>query len=105
MRTIIRQGERRVLLDTEKDAVLWDARKNHPGQNAPNRWSDMHIHQGKSGPTFYLFHRTLWQGESNTIDVLSLDEAQLFAEQRYEELDADDEQLKAWGLIDLEGVE
>jgi hypothetical protein len=105
MKQIVRDGERRVLLDTEKDAVLWSGRKNHVGQNSPNRWSDMHLHRGKSGPTFYFAHYTCWQGEKNSIEAMSLDDAQRFAEEHYDELDADDEELTALGLIDLEGVE
>lgn len=105
MRTIMRDGERRIMLDTDKDAVLWSGRKNHVGQNTPTRWSDMHVHRGRSGATFYLAHYTCWQGERNSIEPLSLDEAQRFAEEHYDELEFDDDELRALGLIDLDGVE
>ena len=105
MKQIVRRGEKRVLLDTKKDARLWSGRKSYAGQNSPSRWSDMHVHRGKSEPTFYMAHHTCWQGESNSIEVLDLNEAQKFAEEHYEDLDASDDQLREGGLIDLEAVE
>lgn len=107
MRAIVRQGGKRVLLDTERDVRLWNGSRRGGGHgNSPTRWTEFLMHECKDGErVFYHYHRTLWQGESNSIEVLALDDAQLFAEEHYEDLDADDDQLKAWGLIDLEAVE
>lgn len=105
MKMIIRDRERRIMLDTEKDAVLWSGRKNYAGQNSPSRWSDMHVHQGSGKPSFYMAHYTCWQGESNNIEPLDLDEAQQFAEEHYDEVELADDELRALGLIDLDGVE
>lgn len=64
--------------------------------NSPTRWTELLMHQCRDGGrVLYLYRRTLWQGESNGIEVLALDDAQLFAEEHYEDLDTDDEQLRA----------
>jgi len=104
MKQIVRDGERRVLLDTDKDAVLWAQRSNTTGRDL-TRWTNMLVHRGKSGPTFYFAHYTCWQGEHDSIEPLDLDVAQRFAEEHYDELEASDEELAALGLIDLGNVE
>jgi len=107
MRKIEREGERKVLLDTENDQCLWSGRKNFAGQNSPNRWLDFHAHKTrtKDKMVFYLAHYTCWQGETSYIGKLSLDDAQEFAEEHYDQLDCTDEELKAWGLVDAEKLE
>lgn len=105
MKMIIRDGERRIMLDTDKDVLVWSGRKNHAGQNSPNRWTDLFAHRSAGGISFYMAHYTCWQGESNNIAPLDLDEAQRFAEEHYDQLELADDELKELCLIDLDGVE
>jgi len=107
MRAIERTEGRKVLLDTENDPCLWNGHDHHPGQNSPNRWVAFYVHEAKGGPVFYLEHRTLWNGESDYLELLELDNAQRFAEEHLEDLEGDHghERLKELGLIDLNGVE
>jgi hypothetical protein len=106
MRRIEREGEKKVLLDTANDTLIWGGREHHPGQNAPTRWLDLHLHEGRSGTrTFYLAHHSRWQGESSYIERLTLDEARLFVEEHYDDIEASDDDLKGWGLFDMAEVE
>lgn len=107
MRAIERTEGRKVLLDTESDPRLWNGRDHFVGQNPPTRWLSFYAHETTSGPVFYLEHRTLWDGESDYLELLTVDQAQLFAEEHLEDLENDHghERLKELGLIDLEAVE
>lgn len=107
MRAIERTDGRKVLLDTENDPCLWNGRDHFIGQNSPTRWLSFYAHETTTGPVFYLEHRTLWDGESDYLELLTVDEAQRFAEEHLEDLENDHgtDRLKELGLIDLEGVE
>jgi hypothetical protein len=107
MRAIERTEGRKVLLDTESDPCLWNGCMRNNGRNTPNRWVSFYAHETKAGPMFYLEHRTLWQGESDYLELMSVDQAQEFAEEHLEDLEEGigEDRLKALGLIDLEGVE
>ena len=106
MKKIEREGEKKVMLDTEKDFLVWDGEKHYTGQNHPTRWLELYAHEVKDGAAvFYLVHHSQWQGESTYIEKLSLDDAQLFAEEHYEQLEHDDATLKGWGLVDVDAIE
>lgn len=107
MKTIERTDGRKVLLDTESDICLWDGFKRTNGGSTPNRWVSFYMHETRNGPVFFLEHRTLWQGESDYLELLELDHAQQFAEEHLEDLEGAHgiERLKELGLIDMEGVE
>jgi hypothetical protein len=99
MMKIERIGEKKVRLQTDGDKCLWSGQK----QNA-TRWLDFHVHVCTDGTILpYLAHYTQWQGETSYIQMISLNEAQLFAEEHYE--DIPDIDLTKYGLVDLEKLE
>ena len=108
MKKIERIEGSKVLLDTEKDAKLWDGHQGRKGGNSPTRWIDLHMHERKDGAkTFFLAHYTQWQGESSYVEALDLQDAQKFAEEHAQDLldDYEEAYLKEIGLIDMSGVE
>ena len=106
MRKIERIGEKKVMLDTENDEMLYDSKtaRAYHGGNSPTRGLDLYVHQCKDkSSVFYLFHWTQWQGERLFIEPLSKDQAAVFAEENLE--DIEEERVTELGLIDAEMVE
>lgn len=110
MREIIRIEEKKVLLDTETDALLIGGReyeRRRTGADNCTRWESLYAHRRKDGThIFYVHHVTVWQGEYCCIEMISKDEAEKKCEEnvdyfRDEEIAA----LKKIGIDLLEGVE
>jgi len=105
MRKIVRIDEKKVLLDTQKDEIIYDAHaaawKRTGTDRGATRGIDLYVHKCKDGTlVFYKYHWTRWQGEANYIEAITKDEAEQFVEENFDVFteDEDIEQLKRLGL-------
>jgi hypothetical protein len=106
MRKIERIGEKKVMLDTSNDEMLYDSKtaRAYHGGNSPTRGLDLYVHVCKDETlVFYLYHWTQWQGERSYIEPMSKDQAAVFAEENLE--DIEEERATELGLIDAGAIE
>jgi hypothetical protein len=106
MRKIERIGEKKVMLDTSNDEMLYDSKtaRAYHGGDSPTRGLDLYVHECKDKTqVFYLFHWTQWQGERSFIEPMSKDQAAVFAEENLE--DIEEERVTELGLIDAGALE
>jgi len=78
-----------VLLNTRTDECLYSG--HWVSGKEENRFDELYLHKTKNGKiVFYVAHVTFWQGERNSIDVLSENEVQSWIVDYYSYL-GDDE--------------
>jgi hypothetical protein len=112
MKKIVRQEGKKIWLDTDNDQMVYDGVKAHRhrmhGQgNSATRGIDLYAHEcTDGGRVYYCYHWTLWQGESNYIEEITLDEARQFIEQNIDVFDDSEiAGLEELELLDLNEVE
>ncbi len=97
MKYAVRVGDGKVVvLDTERDEVLYRAPTNPPGTGREfTRGTDLLAHQSKGGKVyFYLLHWSMWQGESDKIELISRAQAEEFLLEKCA--------ASGWGHLDYE---
>jgi len=74
-----------VILNTRDDECLYSG--HWVAGREENRFDELYLHKTKSGKiVFYIAHVTYWQGEINSIDVLSENEVQSWIADFYSRL-------------------
>jgi hypothetical protein len=103
MRKIVRKNGKKILLDSDEDVLVYDSYHAHyarTGATNATRGIDLFAKELNDGTyVFYLLHWTKWQGESNYIEEIDVDEAQEFAEENFDQIE--EELAEKLGLIDM----
>jgi hypothetical protein len=74
IKIITREGKRfQMTLDTKKDKELSSTFEFTGSRN--QRWEELYVHEGNTEKHFYLYHVSRWEGEKNTIELLSKEKA------------------------------
>lgn len=108
MKKIVRENDRKVLLDVDQDECLYDSqeayskRANYLGKSS-SRGVDLYVHFCEDGtPVYYELHWSRWQGEISYIDPITEEEAQQFIESNFDVFDEEKiERLEKLGLINM----
>ncbi len=76
-------GKGRVILNTEKDECLYKAPVNPPNTGTKyTRGSDLYVHRSKKGNLYFYFYRwSLWQGEEDSIQLISHKDTEEFLQE------------------------
>jgi len=82
MRAVFYDGDKRVVVDTQKDELLYGTPHNPPNTGTRyTRGTDAYIHKAKSGKVyFYFLDWSMWQGEENRLRLASPEEVARFLE-------------------------
>jgi hypothetical protein len=73
-----------VVLDSKQDETIYQAPQNPPNTGtAYTRGTDLKLHISRKGRKFfYLLHWSMWQGEEDSIELISEQEAKDFLIQK-----------------------
>lgn len=76
----IAQDGARVVCDTKTDPQIYDAPNNPPNTGTRyTRGTDIYAHRAKSGAVFfYARHWSMWQGEQESVELMTADEVREF---------------------------
>lgn len=77
---IFTHDNKRIVCDTAVDDCIYDAPNNPPNTGTRyTRGTDIYAHRAKSG-TVYFYGRnwSMWQGESETVELMTADDVKEF---------------------------
>jgi len=80
IKVLMAPDQKRVVINTEKDTLLYGAPKNPPNTGTTyTRGTDLYEHKSRSGNIYYYFrHWSMWQGEETSYELISREEAEEF---------------------------
>lgn len=80
MKRVLTTDGKRVIVNTETDTKLYDAPVNPPNTGlAYTRGDDLYIHRTANGNmVYYIYHWSLWQGEGESVEIITPEEAESF---------------------------
>lgn len=86
MRHVFKTDKGTVVLDPETDKRIYNAPCNPPNTGTTyTRGTDLYLHITRKGnKVFYLIHWSLWQGEGDSIELISEEQAKEFFREKTE---------------------
>lgn len=83
-RVLITKENKRVIIDTKNDHLIYETPVNPPNTGlAYTRGDDLYIHRTTNGNmVYYLYHWSLWQGEGESVEIITPEEAESFLIER-----------------------
>jgi len=83
-RVLITQDGKRVVVNKKTDPCLYESPYNPPNTGtAYTRGIDLYAHKARSGKIYFYFsHWSLWQGEEDSLELISKSEAEEFLLQK-----------------------